>query len=146
MAAVQLGNAHIGLFGDTAVQVVIPHLMAMPSTAGRNKAFILFDGDDYPTAFRGQGRSGTFSLSCRYGPDEAADLLALVDLIDVTAPSMPDARLLLRTHIGLAAGLDVAVAVEVEGDLTRTPVPEGAPGTVDVSFTVRIVEHTFAVA
>ncbi len=143
MAATDHGRAILSLFADPSIQVSIPHLMAMPSTASRAKSFVRFAGDAYPTAFHGEGREGTFSLSCRYGPDEAADLLALIVLLDETAPNHPDTRLLLRTHIGLAPGLDVSVAVDVEGAVNRTPLPEGV-GVVDVSFVVRIVAHSFA--
>ena len=144
MAVVYLNRAILSLFADPSVQCVIPHLMALPSTAGRDKVFIRFVGDSYPTVFRGQGRSATYALTCRYGPDNSADLLALLVLLNETSPSLSDSRLLLRTHIGLTSGLDVAVAVEVEGDVSRNPLAE-APGSVDVTFTVRVVEHTFAV-
>lgn len=143
MASVVLGQADIALFADPGpTRVVIPYLTSMPRTRGRDKVFVRYLGDDYPTATRGKGRSGTFALSCRFGVHEHTDLLALLTLLDETAPSAPDSRLLLRTHIGLAAGLDAAVGVEVEGDITETPLGAGA---VDVTFTVRIVQHSFEV-
>lgn len=141
MASVVLGRAVLALFADPATAVVIPSLMAAPYALGRDRTSVRFAGDEYPTGFRGEGRQFTFTLTCRYSRKQHAELLALQQLIDVQAAALPDPRLLLRTHFGLAAGLDVAVAVELTGPLQVTP---GAAVT-DVTFPVEVVQHSFAV-
>lgn len=141
MASVQLGRAELSLWSDPgASRVVIPSLMSMPISRGRDRTAVRFLGDDFPTGFHSEGRDHTYALSCRYPRAMHAELLALVDLLDEVAPAAVDKRLLLRTHWSLAAGLDVAVAVELTGPLSVTP---DAPA-VEVSFTVQVVEHTFA--
>lgn len=142
MASVQLSRAELSLLSDPAgTRVVIPSLVSMPISRGRDRVAVRFLGDAHPTGFHGEGRDHTYALSCRYARAQHAELLALIELLDEIAPAATDPRLLLRTHWSLAAGLDVAVAVELTGSLSVTP---DAPA-VDVSFTVQVVEHTFAV-
>lgn len=141
MASVVLGRAVLALFADPATAVVIPSLMAAPYTLGRDRTSVRFAGDEYPTGFRGEGRSRTYTLTCRYPRARYDELLALLHLVDVLAPASPDPRMFLRTHFGLAVGLDVAVAVEPTGPLQVTP---GAAVT-DVTFPVEVVQHSFAV-
>jgi hypothetical protein len=140
MVAVDLGRAEVALFSDPSMRVAIPHLVAMPRRRTTFGTTVLFAGDTYPTPFRGEGRTQTFDLTCRYGRDDHPDMLALLTLLDVTAPGSPDSRLLLRTHIGLVPGLDVAVGVVVF-DVAETP---AGAGVVDVTFTATVVEHSFA--
>lgn len=143
VASVQLGKAELSLLSDpVGTRVVIGSLMSMPISRGRDRTAVRFLGDQFPTGFHGEGRDHTYALSCRYARAKHDDLLALVNLLDVLAPAAVDKRLLLRTHWSLAAGLDVAVAVEMAGPLSLTP----DAAAVDVTFTVQVVQHTFAVA
>lgn len=144
MASVALGRADLALFSEPGTtRVVIPTLYAMAQRRGRARAFVQFEGDDYPTAFHGTSRTRAFDLTCRFASDEHAEMLALLDLVDETAPGSPDPRLLLRTHIGLAAGLNPSVAVELTSEVTESPL--GA-GVFDVVFSVQVVQHSFEVA
>lgn len=142
MASVVLGKADIALFADPTVRVVIPTLMAMTQRRSRARTLVTFAGDQYPTAFHGTSRSRAFDLTCRFGEHQQQTMLALLQLLDETAPSSGDTRLLLRTHVALTAGLNPAVAVELTSDITETPLGAGA---FDVLFSVQVVEHTFAV-
>lgn len=143
MAVVTLDRADLALFSDPAsTRVVIPRLTGMPQRRGRAGTTVRFEGDTDPTAFRGEGRTRTYDLTCRYAPDEHEQMAVLLELIDEVAPAAVDHRLLLRTHVGLVARLDPAVAVEVF-DVNVTP---GGAGLFDVQFTAQVVQHTFAVA
>lgn len=142
MASVTLGRAELSLFADPAsTRVVIPSLMAAPYTLGRDRTSVRFMGDEFPTGFHGEGRSHTYTLTSRYPRARHDELLALQHLVDVLAPSSPDPRLFLRTHFALAAGLDVAVAIELTGPMQVLP---GASVT-DVTIPVEVVQHTFEV-
>lgn len=143
MASVDLGRADLALFSDPgSTRVIIPTLLAMSQRRSRAKAFVTFEGDEYPTAFHGTARSRAFDLTCRFSSEEHATMLALIDLVDEVSPSAGDTRLLLRTHIGLAPGLNPSVAVELTSEVTEAPL--GA-GNVDVSFSVQVVQFSFAV-
>lgn len=140
MARVDLVNATIALWSDlVGTQVTIPHLMTAPRTVGTAGALVQFEGDEFPTAFRGTSRSLSVVLTARYGPDEQGDLLALLRLIDEVAPAAVDSRLLLRTH-GLGPGLNLSRAVEVF-EVTVTP----GEIVTDVTFTATVVQATQAV-
>lgn len=144
MSTVDLGRADLALFSDpVATRVVIPALTAIPARRSRAGTLVQFEGDKFPTGFRGTARSWTFDLTCRFTADQHAELLALLTLIDETAPDSPDSRLLLRTHLGLAPGLNSTVAVQVF-DVAPTPAADG-PGVFDVQFTATVVNHTLAV-
>jgi hypothetical protein len=151
MARVKLGRADLALWDDPDVHVVIPVLYAATRERQRAGVLVQFEGDEYPTAFRGASRTGSLQLTCRYPAAAAADRLRLVQLLDELAPERYDSRLLLRLHFGLpepvpadlrpfAAGTS-AVAVQVFG-LTETPV-DSAEVAIDVSFTAQIVQHSF---
>lgn len=142
MASVKLGRAELSLLADrTGTSVVsIPHLVAAPYSIDRDRAFVRFAGDTYPTGFHGEGRALSFALSCLYPRALQSELRALQVLLDEVAPASPDQRLLLRTHFALAVGLNVSVAVELDGPLQITP----SASTSDAAFTVRVVEHSFA--
>lgn len=139
MTAVVLGKADIALWSDPgATRVVIPHLGGAARNLGTSGAVVQFEGDDYPTPFRGTSRSATYDLTCRYGAHEHDQLLALVRLLDEVAPAAPDSRLMLRTHVGQVAGLDPVVAVVV---FAVPPVP--ARGlVVDLQFQATVVQST----
>ncbi len=140
MARLDRGRADLALLRDpNGTRVVIPSLFAMATPWRQEKVFVRFDGDTFPTAFHGEGQETTFPLGCLYPRARHADLAALLHLLQVLAPASPDPRLLLRTHAGLAPGLNPAVAVEVDGDVT----PVWTAPAVTVQFTVRVVEHSF---
>lgn len=142
MTQVVLGRADLALLSDLAgSRVVIPRLTAMPVTRGRERMFVRFVGDEYPTAFRGEGRQSSYALTCRYARKRHAELLALRTFLHTTVPAAMDPRMLLRTHYALVAGLDEAVAVEVDGPVTETI----SAAMVDVTFTVQVVQYTPAV-
>jgi hypothetical protein len=152
MSRIELGRADLALFVDPAgTRVHIPSLMAAPRRRGRAGVLVgPFEGDDYPTAFRGSGRSDSLDLTCRFGRKRQALRVALEHLVYELAPAQFDSRLLLRLHVEPALDLPLelqafaaagsAVAVEVF-ELTSTPVGYAA---VDVTFTASVVEHTFA--
>lgn len=143
MASVELGRADLALFSDPgSSRVVIPTLLAMSQRRSRARAFVTFEGDEYPTTFHGTSRSRTFDLTCRYSSTQHDQMLALINLVDEVSPAAGDTRLLLRTHIGLASGLNPSVAVEVTSDITEAPI--GA-GNIDLTFSVQVVAHTFEV-
>lgn len=141
MTSVVLGNAELALISDLANQrVTIPHLTAItpgPTYAGTT---VLFAGDVYDTPFRGLSKSKQWPLTARYRKDEHAQMVALLDLIDLAASS-PDSRLLLRTHYGLVAGIDEALAVVI---FAVQPVPQMGQ-YFDVSFTAKAVNWSPAV-
>jgi hypothetical protein len=143
VALVNLGHADIALFSDPMVRVQIPYLTAAPRKISRAGTFVTFEGDAYPTAFRGTAREQSFDMAARFGPADQVSLVALIELIDETAPNSADSRLLLRTHVGSTAGIDPVVAVQVF-ELTVTPVADG-PGVFDVNFTATVVAFDFAV-
>lgn len=142
MASVQLGRADLGLLSDLAgTRLVIPSLMSMAPSRSRDRTLVRFFGDEFPTGFHGEGRAHVYPLTCRYPRRDHAGVLALRYLLDEIAPAAPDSRLLLRTHAGLAPGLDVAVAVQVEGAVVET----WSASHVDVAFTVQVVQWSQAV-
>lgn len=142
MAKVDLGRAELALFSNPAsTLVVIPSLSALTVTDGRDRVALRYLGDTFPTGHHGEGRDHRYALTCRYPRKNHDGLLALQRLLDEVAPAAADKRLLLRTHVGLAVGLDVAVAVEVDGLVTRA----WAAAVVDVSFTVQVVQHSLEV-
>lgn len=138
MARLDLGRADVALLVDPdGTRVVIPYLAALSAPFGQEKAFVRFAGDRYPTAFHGEGRSASFALTCNFPRKDHAALDAFLTLLRDVAPAAPDSRLLLRTHVGLAPGLNEAVAVEVDGEVT----PTWSAPMVSVSLTLRVVEH-----
>lgn len=151
MSRIVGARADLCLLADTSTRVHIPSLMAMPRRRARAGTLVQFEGDEFPTEFRGTARSGGFDLSCRYPTRDRALHVALVRLIDELAPAAFDSRLLLRTHVEdahllpqplqqyVAGGAAVAVSVF---ELLETPLQAGA---VDVTFTATIVQHTFKV-
>lgn len=138
MARLDLGRADIALLANpSGTRVVIPSLAALSAPFSQEKAFVRFAGDRYPTAFYGEGRSASFALTCNFPRKLHTELDAFLTLLRDTAPAAADSRLLLRTHVGLAPGLNDAVAVEVDGDV----VPSWTAPMVSVSLTVRVVEN-----
>ena len=142
MTSLTLGKADLSLWSDPASTLVqIPHLggaARMLRTAGTT---VQFEGDDFPTPFRGTSRHVTYNLTARYGGFEHDQAAALLELLDEIAPAAPDSRLLLRTHAGQVAGLDPAVAVVVF-EVATTP----AVGFIlDVTFTATVVQSTVEV-
>jgi hypothetical protein len=135
-----LNRARIGLWSDPSSQIAIPHLKGMPVTRGYAGTLVQFVGDDYSTGFRGQAKTKSYAMTCRYLKAEQAQLVALINLFE-TAHSAPDPRLLLRTHPGQVAGLNESVAVQV-----FDPVATPGDGLVwDLTFTAQVVNYTFAV-
>jgi hypothetical protein len=141
MAMIRLGRADLSLLSDPLDTLVqIPSLTALSPSFDRDRAFVRFLGDTFPTGFHGEGRDHRYQLSCRYARKNHAGLRALRLLLDEIAPAAVDQRLLLRTHAALAAGLDAAVAVELTGPVSE----QWSAPVVDVSFTVQVVEHSFS--
>lgn len=137
MAGVVLTNADMALFSDPdGTRVVIPHLGSQTPSRGRDGAHQRFEGYEYPHAFRGEGRSATHDLVARYGRDEHDQLVDLLDLFDV-AHTVPDGRLVLRTHAGVVEGLDPYQVVTVWAD-QRKPIGGRA---WELSFTATVVHH-----
>lgn len=142
MASVSLGRADLALLADPgSTKIVIPYLIAMSVPWSQDKTFVRFVGDTHSVAFRGEGQDLTFVLSCMFARKNHDELASFLRLLQVVAPAAPDSRLLLRTHVGLAAGLNDAVAVEVDGPVT----PTWSAPAVTVALTVRVVEYDPAV-
>lgn len=140
MVALDLGRADVALLADPdGTRVVIPNLVSLSTPWRDDKTFVRFAGDLHDTAWRGEGRTEWFPLSAQFARAKHDRCEALLDLLKHIAPAAPDSRLLLRTHAGLAPGLNAAAAVEVDGDVT----PVWQPSMIVVSFTLRVVEHSF---
>lgn len=141
MASVILTRSDLALFSDPGnTRVVIPHLIAAPRTRNREQATVRFEGDEYDTVFRGQGRSRTYDLTCRYGQLEHGEMAQLVELLE-DAHDAPDGRLQLRTHFFDVPGLQPYEVVTV-GQFTEQHL--GAKAW-DVKFSATTVQHTIAV-
>lgn len=137
---VVLERARIGLFSDPSTQIEIPHLTGFQATRGYDGTVVRFVGDDYPTGFRGEGKTRAYAMTARYLSAERAQMKSLLDMFDL-AHGSPDSRLLLRTHIGQIAGLDTAEAIQV-----FQVQPAAQSGRFwDLNFTAQVVNHTFAV-
>lgn len=141
MASVVLAKPDLSLFVDPEARVVLPHLIAAPRTRTTERALVRFEGYEVPHSFRGEGRSRTYDLTCRYGADEhdqIADLLGLLAAADDGA----DGRLALRTNFWTAAGLDLYEIIAVTGDVQERQVG----GTAwDIVFPVETVYGTLEV-
>ena len=144
MASVLLVKPDIALFADPGPsRVVVPHLVAAPRTRRREKVPVRFEGFDAPVSFRGEARTRSYTLTCRYVHDEHAQMKALIDLLE-SAEDAPDDRLQLRTSFfatSTFAGLDLYEVV-VAGDVTETHLGGRA---WDVSFVVNTVDYTLEV-
>lgn len=141
MAVVDLGRAFIGLLsGQAGSQVQIPRLQSQSISSSQDRAFVRFAGDKFPTAFQGEGREMTFALTCLYPRDEHAELAELLLLLEHIAPDSPDPRLILRTHAGLASGLNHSLAVVIDGPIAQSWAYEA----VTVTFTARVVQYELA--
>lgn len=139
MASIVLSRADLALFSSPGTtRVVIPTLTSMSQRRSRAKAFVTFEGDEFPTVFHGTTRSREFDWTCFYSYEEHAEMLSLINLVDEIAPAASDTRLLLRSHIGLAAGLNPSVAVELMSEVVEEPL--GA-GNFNIRFSVRVVNH-----
>lgn len=136
VAGVQLPKADLGLLSDLeGWRATIPALIAATPAVDFASTLVTFEGDRYPTALFGTSESDTWQIVGRYGPPDAVELQAALDLFRHAA-QQPDPRLLLRTHYGLADGLDEAVPVVVQG---YRPNP-GRGRYVDLTFTAVRVE------
>lgn len=140
MTLTALGAADVALFSDLDNRVKIPTLLSSSPDVKYDGTAVRFLGDKLPTAFRGEGESGTYSFTARYARDKQAQLATLVKLFR-TAHESPDSRLFLRTHVGQVAGLDFAGAVIVLG---FQPVPQFGQ-YFDLSFTAQAVAYTLVV-
>lgn len=140
MASVTLAKPDLALFADpAATRVVVPHLITATRTRRRELALVRFEGDAAPTPFRGAGASKTYEVTCRFGQDEHADMLALLDLLDL-AMVAPDGRLQLRTAWYAAGGDQYEVVVA--GDVSEAPLKGRG---WDIRFVATTVAHTLAV-
>jgi hypothetical protein len=107
MANVDLGTADLALLSDpVGTLVTIPYLTAFAPQMSPAVALVRFEGDQYPTAFRGEGLSRTLSLSATFSRRQHEDALALEQLLLYAHTQAADGRLQLRTHTGLVDGLD----------------------------------------
>lgn len=140
MASVLLPKADLALFSDLTKRTVIPFLMSSAPERSYAGVGVRFAGDAFATPFRGEGRTKSWNLTCRYIKTDQARLLELLDLIELAANS-PDSRLFLRTHYGQVPGLNEAIAVQI---LNIQPVPQVGL-YYDVSFTAQAVNFTLAV-
>jgi hypothetical protein len=143
MASIALATPDIARLDDIAgTRIEIPHLLTADRSHGRDEALVQFDGDTYPTAYRGVHKSRTLQCNARFPGREAehADLLALLDLFD-SCFDATDGRLLLRTNRGLVAGLDPIEVVTV----SSWTEPRLVGLVYDVGFTATRVEHTIEV-
>lgn len=131
----------IALFSDPeGTRVEIPHLRGQRRTRRFDQTVVLFEGDDFPTAFRGVGRSRTYDLECVYTASEHLAMRQLLDLLE-DAHDAVDGRLQLRTNAGQVEGLDPVAVVTV------AEVPEEPLGGLGwrVTFTATVVQHTVEV-
>lgn len=140
MASVVLGAADLALFSNLSNRVKIPVLMSSQPSVKYEATTVRFVGDTSPTPFRGEGTDRTWNLTARYGVDSQADMVKLLDLIEL-ANNSADQRLFLRTHIAQVAGLDTATAVVVHN---VDPLPQFGR-YYDVSFTAVAVQFSLAV-
>lgn len=136
MAGVVLRNPDLALLSDpVARRVVVPHVTAAPWEQQWTGALVTFEGDSLPTAFRGTSGTRSWQLTCTYAAAEQGQVTDLLALLRDAADD-PDGRLLLRTHIGAAGGLDDTTAVVVQG-VTVTPL---AGRVTTVTFTAHAVQ------
>lgn len=136
MATTVLGRADLAMLADPTRFVIIPHLTAMDLTLGFSGSSVRFAGDTWPTAFAGEGRTATFSLTARFGKHNQGQAASLVALVEAAASSH-DPRLFLRSHWALVPGLDAACAV-----LISEVRPKPAVGLyLDVTLTAERVQH-----
>lgn len=130
-----LSKAMVGLYSQPSRQVVLPHLTSVQPSTSYDGTLVRFAGDRLPTPFGGQGESGTYPLTCRYGRHEQQLLKDFLDLVGFAARAA-DRRLLLRTHYGQVPGLDVAQAVVI---WQVSPAPQIGL-YIDLSFTALAVQ------
>lgn len=141
MASVLLAKPDLSLFADPETRVVLPHLIAAPRTRTTEKALVRFEGYQVPHAFRGEGRSRTYDLTCRYGSDEHEQLGDLLELL-TTADDAPDGRLALRTNFWTAPGLDLYEIIAITGDVQER---QAGSAAWDIVFPVETVYGTLEV-
>ncbi len=107
VAAVDLGHADLSLFTDPInTRVEIPFLTAFTPQVQPSVALVRFEGNTYPTAFRGEGVSRTMSLSMIYPFGYHAEAREMLELLTFAHGEAADGRLQLRTNAGRVSGLD----------------------------------------
>lgn len=108
MASLTLPKPDIGLWADfEATRIQFTTLKVATPSEAHDSAMVQFDGDDLPTEFAGEHRTGTVECTARFiGTNaEHAACVAFVGLLR-TARAAADRRLQLRTNHGLSAGFD----------------------------------------
>jgi len=120
-------------------RVVIPRLIQSEISETRDATHVHFDGDEWPTNFRGPQKGRTVQCRAVWEGDVAGhegwyDLVTLFD----TAWAADDGTLVLRTARGLVAGLD---PLEV-GSVSEWTQPRMAGWVWSVQFTLTRTQYT----
>ena len=141
MPYLALPKPDIGRFVDfEATRVELPRLGGQSLNETYDETLELFEGDDQPTPFGGQGAPRAWALAIRFSKDEHQDLADLVALLRL-ARSSSDRRLMLRTNAFTVEYLN-AVEVVTIAAFTTTP----ASGRAwDFSCVANTVAYTVAV-
>lgn len=95
MASVTLTKPDIAMFADPTDRVRIGHMRQGSPTRAGNRTHVRFEGDEWPTAWSGEGRSLDMPFVARFVEPEHADFVAFRSLLD-RAIDAPDGRLVLR--------------------------------------------------
>lgn len=141
MVTVTLTKPDIGLFADfAATRLEIDHLVVADPDETYDEVAVHFDSGDlpsWPVGYRGLSVSGTVQCTARFVHTEHDRLVQLIGLFR-TARTAADARLLLRTNHGLAAGLDELLV----GTVPQWSRPHILGQAWDISFTLQRRQFT----
>lgn len=112
MVAVTLDRADIYLYADPSRRVVINRLREATPTIHVEETAVHLEGYTAPVTFRGERFSRDWDLVAMFASTEHQDAADLEELF-ADAYQAADGRLVLRTHLGLVAGLDPINVVRV---------------------------------
>ena len=95
MASVTLTKPDIAMFADPTDRVRIGRMQHASPSRSANRIHVRFEGEEWPTAWTGEGRSHTIPFVARFFEHEHSDFAAFLSLLD-RAVDAADGRLVLR--------------------------------------------------